>query len=320
MSIETVITETAFVPLEAKDTGADRKRSGRVKNAAGYDSGHRDALGAYLRQIAARPLLSRGEEKRLARRARAGSKRARDELVSRNLRLVVPTAKKYRGQGLSLEDLIQEGNDGLLVAVDRFDPEAGNRFSTYATRWVHQRIAYAVATHGRAIRLPEEVGRARRRAYHAAQQLAAELGREPTPEEIRIHSGLGEKEFERAWSAPERRASLDAPVRSSEPDGTELGSFIADTAQSEEVVGEALSLLGRLEVRRVLGDLRVRQRYVIERLYGLDGGGGLTRRELAKEMGISASRVSMIDHEAREKLEPALRAHGIYDSRLREAS
>lgn len=313
-------TERTAIPVEAKQVSVAPTNSERSVNAAaGYDRGQRDALGGYLRRIAAKPLLSRTEERRLARRARAGSKKARDELVSRNLRLVLPTAKKFRGQGVPFEDLIQEGNAGLMVAASKFNPEMGNRFSTYASRWIHQRIAHAVENQGRTIRLPRELEESRHRTYRAAREYAATEGREPSVSELCELAGVSQAVFERAWSAPEARASLDAPVRADEPDSAELGSLIADSGQSEEVAGEALALLSRLEVWRSLSVLGPRQRYVLERLYGLYGDRTVNQRELATEMGVSTTRVSMIDREARAKLAESLRAHGINDSYLREA-
>lgn len=295
-------------------------REGRGSGIETAPTAAATSLSNYLEAIAARPLLSAAREKRLARRARAGDRRARDELVARNLRLVVSVAKKHRGQGLSFEDLIQEGNDGLLTAASRFEPEYGYRFSTYATYWIRQRITYAVSSRARVIRIPKEWEENRRKAYRYGQQFFAAYGREPSREELRQGCGLSQRDLDRAFSIPEVGASLDAPARSDEPGSAAMGEFIADEEQSGEVDGEALRIFSRIEIEHVLGGLGERQIWVIVRRYGLDGHPPATRKELATLMGVSYQQVGNIELEARRRLRQSLQAHGVHGAHLEQAS
>lgn len=205
-----------------------RMLSGKETSTSRPSTGASQGLSAYLEAISERPLLSHARERRLARRVRAGDKHAREELVTRNLRLVVSAAKKHRGQGLPFEDLIQEGNAGLVTAADRFDPEYGYRFSTYATYWIRQRITYALCSRVRTIRIPKEWEENRRKAYRYSQQFAASHGREPSREELCVGCGLSQRELDKAFSIPRVGASLDAPARADEPGSAAMGEFIAD--------------------------------------------------------------------------------------------
>lgn len=277
-------------------------------------------LSAYLEAIAARPLLSAAREKRLAHRARAGDGRAREELVWRNLRLAVSVAKKFRNRGLSFEDLIQEGNAGLVTAADRFDPAYGYRFSTYATYWIKQRITYALSVRARTIRVPKEWEEDRRKAYRAGEQFAAAHGREPSTEELCESSGLSRRKLDRAFRVPQVRASLDAPARADEPGSAALVEFIDDREQGAEVDEVVGDLSSRMELQRVLGSLDDRQRWVIDRRYGLDGYPPATRNELAGDMGVSYQLIGNIELEARQRLRLALNAHGIHGDSLERAS
>lgn len=277
------------------------------------------SLSAYLDKIGERPLLSAAQEKRLAEKTRAGDERAREELVRSNLRLAVSVAKKFRNRGLAFEDLIQEGNAGLLTAASRFDPARGYRFSTYATYWIRQRITYALATEARTIRIPKEWEENRRKAYRATQQFVGANGREPSPEELCEASGLSQRDLDKAFSVPHAGASLDAPLRADETDSAALAEFIADEEQREEVSGELRELFSRIELDRVLGSLSERQRWVLVRRYGLDGDPPATRRELAELMGVSYQQVGNIELEARRRLRLSLNAHGLYGQHLQRA-
>lgn len=260
-----------------------------------------DGLAIYLRAAGERPLLSPIEERSLARKSQAGCQRAKDELVERNLRLVIPTAKTFRGQGLAFEDLIQEGNVGLIKAAERFDPERGYRFSTYATWWIHQSVSRAVACKGATIRIPVHVGEDRYRIYRASKDFEAEHGREPSASELVELTGLSTEAIHWARSVPEIRTSLDAPV-GSDQDRVALGSVMPDDAQSEEVAGEVLSALSRAKIRRVLSSLPEQERYVVERHYGLEGGSPVTLRELGSELSVRYQYVSVINRRALKRL------------------
>lgn len=172
-----------------------------------------DALSAYLRRLDARPLLTASQERRLASLARGGCRRSREELVVRNLRLVVSVAKGHRGRGLPFEDLIQEGNAGLLQAVERFDPGRGFRFSTYATWWVRQGVRRAIANKGRAIRIPVHVHDRRGKVRAARQALLAATGSEPAPEAIAARARTSVGDVLDLFSLPEDPVSLDPRSR-----------------------------------------------------------------------------------------------------------
>lgn len=279
-----------------------------------------DGLSTYFAGIAEKPLLSPTEERRMARRARAGCRKSKDQLVERNLRLVIPTAKKYRGQGLGFEDLIQEGNAGLITAADKFDSEMGYRFSTYATWWIRQSIGRAVAERSRTIRVPVQVSDNRNKLYVAARDFEAVHHRQPTVAELEELTGLGKEAIEWAYSVPQTGASLEDPVRSDERDGSALGDMISDSRQSEEVLEEALDVLSRQQIASALSVLSEKERWIVERRYGLDGGDGATLREIGEEMGSLYQHVGAVNRRALRRLWTSLRQRGVEGSELDEAS
>jgi RNA polymerase primary sigma factor len=255
-------------------------------------------MAAYMGKLSRRPLLTKGEEARLARRARAGDARARRRLAERNLRLVVSVAKKYRGMGLSFEDLIQEGNIGLLKAVDRYDPETGNRFSTYATWWIRQAIGRALADKGRTIRLPVHVGEKIRKLLRAQAELAAS-GQPDATAAAALAQKLGwtveAVEALKAHLAP--LSSLDAPLGDG-PDAASVLEIVADRAApapGEDLEDEARSQALGAAVAR----LPERERRVVVRRYGLDGGEPATLDELAEELVGGLARARPPDPKAR---------------------
>ena len=175
-----------------------------------------EQLAGYLAKIGKGGLLTHRQEVALTRKARSGDRRARRELIKKNLRLVVSVAKKYRGMGLPFEDLIQEGNIGLMKAAGRFDPELGNRFSTYATWWIRQAVGRAVADKGRTVRVPAHMGEKLRRLAQTRGEVASELGREPTDEELAGRLGWAEEETRFALTVSQDTSSLDRPVGAEE--------------------------------------------------------------------------------------------------------
>jgi RNA polymerase primary sigma factor len=257
-------------------------------------------LTGYLGRIGRGRLLTREEELDLGRRVRSGDTRARALLIERNLRLVVSVAKRYRGMGLPFEDLIQEGNLGLMKAAQRFDPEMGHRFSTYATWWIKQAIVRAVDDKGRAIRLPMHTGEKARKATRTRNELAAQLGREPTDEEVAERLGWTVGEVRVAIELRADVVSLDRPV-SSEDGATGLGEFLEDERASEvpeAVIQEREHAL----LWESLEEMSDRERHVLVRRHGLDDREPATLAELGAELGITRERVRQLQRKAERRL------------------
>jgi len=255
-----------------------------------------EPLARYLARIGQGSLLTHEEEIDLSKRAQAGDEKARHRLIEKNLRLVVSVAKKYRGKGLPFGDLIQEGNIGLMKAVDKFDPDRGFRFSTYATWWIRQAVQRAVADKGRIIRVPVHMGEKMRKMAKAYYGLSAELEREPADEEVAARLGWRVEQLKNVKSALPDASSLNRPL-SSEETGAEFGDFIEDERESgvdDEVVRE-------LETHRLseaVESLPERQHRVLVRRYGLDGEKPSTLADLSEELGVSRERVRQLQREA----------------------
>jgi RNA polymerase primary sigma factor len=267
-----------------------------------------EPLARYLAQTGQERLLTHEEEIDLGRRVRAGDKKARVKLITKNLRLVVSIAKKYRGMGLPFGDLIQEGNIGLMKAAEKYDPERGWRFATYATWWIRQAVQRAVADKGRTIRVPVHMGEKMRKMARVYNELSAELSRDPTDEEVAERIGWDVDRVKDVKSAIPDATSLNRPL-SSEEDSSELGNFVEDERESEV----ASAVVRELETRRLLQSLELlpeRQRRVLVRRYGLDGEEPATLANLSEELGVSRERVRQLQREA----EGVLRDEGGYSS------
>ncbi len=271
-------------------------------------------LARYLRHIGRGRLLTHEEEIDLGRRARGGDETARSKLIEKNLRLVIPVAKKYRGMGLPFGDLIQEGNIGLMRAADKFDPEKGFRFSTYATWWIRQAVQRAVADKGRTIRVPVHMGQKIRKMARAYNELSTELEREPTDEEVAERLGWDVDRVKDVKSAIPDATSLNQPL-SSDEGSSELGDLVEDERES----GAAGEVVRELETRRLMESverLPERQRRVLVRRYGLDGEKPATLADLSEELAVSRERVRQVQREA----ERALRDEGEYGQELSAAA
>jgi RNA polymerase primary sigma factor len=258
-----------------------------------------DSLRLYLREISRISLLSASREAYLAERAEQGDRDARNGLIEANLRLVVSIAKKYVGQGLSLEDLIGEGNIGLIRAVTKFDYRKGFRFSTYATWWIKQAITRAILEGTRVVRLPVYIMEEVMRVKRTTRQLYQELGREPTAENIGERLGMTPERVSELLIFAEKVFSLDAPL--SEEEENTLGDIIEDMRERGPVEVADQHLL-REEIRKVLGQLTQRERQVIELRFGLLDDHDHTLEEVGKKLKVTRERVRQIEERAIRKL------------------
>ncbi len=258
-----------------------------------------DSLRLYLREISRISLLTAGRESYLAEHIEMGDKDARNQLIEANLRLVVSIAKKYVGQGLSLEDLIGEGNIGLIRAVTKFDYRKGFRFSTYATWWIKQAITRAILEGTRVVRLPVYIMEEVMRVKRMMRQLYQELGREPTPEMIGQRLGMTADRVSELLIWAEKVFSLDAPL--SEEEENTLGDIIEDTRDRGPMEITEQQLL-REEIRKVLNQLTVRERQVIELRFGLVDDHDHTLEEVGKKLKVTRERVRQIEERAIRKL------------------
>ena len=269
-----------------------------------------DPVKAYLKEIWQVPLLSAEEEQTLARAARAGDADARRRLSEANLRLVVSVAKRYAGRGLPFLDLIQEGNLGLMKAAEKFEPDRGFKFSTYATWWIRQSITRAIADQGRTIRIPVHLVEHINRVRKTAGELLRKNGREPTAEEIAVRLEMEPDRVRELLQLAQEPVSLETPV------GEEEDAHLEDFIQDEEAgipVDEAGRQLLRRELMSVLKSLTPREERVITLRFGLDDGRPRTLEELGKEFNVTRERIRQIEAKALRKLRHPSRAKRLRD-------
>ena len=269
-----------------------------------------DALGAYLREIGRGTLLTKEQEIELAKQIEAGSDAARRRMTEANLRLVVSIAKKYQGRGMPLLDLIQEGNVGLMRAVQKFDHRRGFKFSTYATWWIRQAVLRAIGDQARTIRLPIHIGDQTNKLARITDRLRDGLGRQPTDEEIGEELGLTALEVEGLRQTARDTVSLETPI--GEDGDTELGHLIED-AGAESPATAALQSDLKDQVDDVLGMLEPRERRVIQLRFGLTDGHQRALDEVARRLGASRETVRQLERHALDKLRRSGRAATLKD-------
>jgi len=268
-----------------------------------------DPVRQYLRDIGKIPLLTALDEIELAKRAEKNEKKARDRLISANLRLVVSIAKKYVGRGMSLLDLIEEGNIGLMRAVDKYDWRRGYKFSTYATWWIRQAITRAIADQARTIRIPVHMVETINRFNRTQRRLMQELGREPTPEEVATVLEIDPSKAREIVKVSQEPTSLETPVGDEED--SHLGDFIADQGlQPDE---QATRELLKLHLDEVLDSLSPREKRVLQLRFGLEDGKQRTLEEVGKEFGVTRERIRQIEAKAIRKLKHPTRAKRLRD-------
>ncbi len=272
--------------------------------------GLEDHVRLYLREIGDVPLLSAEEERELAARIEEGDEEARGKLIESNLRLVVSVAKHYMGKGVQLLDLIQEGNIGLLKAVNKFDYRKGHKFSTYATWWIRQSITRAIADQARTIRIPVHMVEAIHRCVKVSRTLAQELGREPTPEEIAAEMNLPVQRVISLLSARQDTVSLESPV--GEEEDSRIGDFIADE-NALSPFDSVSSVMLKEQISKVLSTLSDKERKIIEMRFGLEDGKERTLEEVGKYFNVTRERIRQIEAKARRKLKQTGRSGQLRD-------
>ena len=258
-----------------------------------------DPVRMYLREIGNIPLLTGKDEVRLAKRIEAGDELAKKKLAEANLRLVVSIAKKYIGRGLTLLDLIQEGNAGLLRAVEKFNYRKGFKFSTYATWWIRQAITRAIADQARTIRIPVHMVELINKLVRVQRQLVQELGRPPLPEEIAAEMQISVDKVDHILKISQETVSLEAPV--GEEEDSKLGDFIEDK-ESMTPKEQAIYELLKGHVAEFLDSLAPREQKILKMRFGLETGRTHTLEEVGNEFGVTRERIRQIEAKALEKL------------------
>ena len=293
---------------EELDTPEDVLNSGQY-----FDDISDDSVRLHLREIGKIPLLNAEEELALAKRVQAGEKKAKDKMAEANMRLVVSIAKRYSGRGLDFLDLIQEGHTGLLRAVDKFDPDKGFKFSTYATWWIRQAITRAIADQARTIRIPVHMVETINKLLRTQRRMTQDLNREPTIEELAKELEMEPEKVEYVMKIKQDISSLDAGVgRDDDSEDSVLGDFIEDedSATPEE---SASNQLLKEQVQGVLGTLSDREQKIIRMRFGLDNGKSHTLEEVGQEFAVTRERIRQIEAKALAKLRKHKDAKKLYE-------
>ena len=277
-----------------------------VPDGVGVD----DPVKMYLKEIGKVPLLSAEEEIELAKRMEAGDEAAKKKLAEANLRLVVSIAKRYVGRGMLFLDLIQEGNLGLIKAVEKFDYTKGYKFSTYATWWIRQAITRAIADQARTIRIPVHMVETINKLIRVSRQLLQELGREPLPEEIAEEMDIPVERVREILKISQEPVSLETPI--GEEEDSHLGDFIQDENVPVPAEAAAFTLL-KEQLVEVLGTLTEREQKVLRLRFGLDDGRARTLEEVGKEFNVTRERIRQIEAKALRKLRHPSRSRKLRD-------
>lgn len=289
-----------------EDTDEDKNLDLSIPHGVGID----DPVRMYLKEIGKVDLLTAKEEVSIAKRIEAGDETARQELIEANLRLVVSIAKKYVGRGLLFLDLIQEGNMGLMKAVEKFDYTKGYKFSTYATWWIRQAITRAIADQARTIRIPVHMVETINKLIRVSRQLLQELGREPTPEEIGEEMDISPDKVREIMKISQEPVSLETPI--GEEEDSNLGDFIEDEDAPAPASAASSSLL-KEQIDQVLDSLTDREKRVLELRYGIEDGRPRTLEEVGKEFGVTRERIRQIESKALRKLRHPTRSKKLKD-------
>ncbi len=261
-----------------------------------------DSVRLYLREIGKIPLLTGDEELELAQKVKEGDKRAKDKMAEANMRLVVSIAKRYSGRGLDFLDLIQEGNTGLLRAVEKFDPDKGFKFSTYATWWIRQAITRAIADQARVIRIPVHMVETINKLLRTQRRMTQELNREPTMDELAKELDMEPSKIEYVMKIKQDIHSLDAGVgRDGEEEDSVLGDFIEDEDSTTPEESASNQLL-KEQVQAILSSLSDREQKIVKMRFGLDNGKSHTLEEVGQEFAVTRERIRQIEAKALAKL------------------
>ena len=261
-----------------------------------------DSVRLYLREIGKIPLLTIDEENELAKKVVEGDKKAKDKMVEANMRLVVSIAKRYSGRGLDLLDLIQEGNTGLLRAVEKFDPDKGFKFSTYATWWIRQAITRAIADQARTIRIPVHMVETINKVLRTTRKLTTELNREPTNEEIAKELDMEPEKIDYVMRIKQDIASLDASVgRDGDDEDSVLGDFVEDEERASPEDAAVTQIL-KEQLAEILSTLSEREQKIIRMRFGIGGERPHTLEEVGAEFAVTRERIRQIEAKALSKL------------------
>ena len=293
------VDEPENTDLENEEELSDEELAITAENVDAFAD---DSVRLYLREIGKIPLLTPEEEADLAQRIVKGDKKAKDKMVESNMRLVVSIAKRYGGRGLDFLDLIQEGNTGLLRAVEKFDPSKGFKFSTYATWWVRQAITRAIADQARTIRIPVHMVETINKVLRTSRKLTSELNREPTNEEIAKELDMEPEKIDYVMRIKQDIASLDASVgREGDDEDSVLGDFVEDEERASPEDSAASQIL-KEQLSEIIATLTDREQKIIRLRFGIGGGRPHTLEEVGAEFDVTRERIRQIEAKALSKL------------------